>query len=142
MTQEELNRLSALEAERKRLVDEIQSVDAQLSEKRKYDRDGRMWTAPEYHEWRAKAVAVRFSRLKRLRSVKEELESLRQKRHTATVKAAAGVPLASGADALLAAAHDLLRRLVSDGVDLDPDEFAVLDAIRDHLSKAAQKEGA
>lgn len=91
MTQDELNRLNALEAERAKLVAEIQSAEAELSQKRKYDHNGVMWGIARYSEWRAALIASRTRKLAALRGLKAEIDALRQKRHAEAMGEAAPV---------------------------------------------------
>jgi len=89
MTQDELNRLTALEAERAKLVAEIQAAEAELSQKRKYDARGVMWSISRYSQWRAGLIATRTQKLASLRNLKAEIEALRQKRHAEAMSEAA-----------------------------------------------------
>jgi hypothetical protein len=62
-----------LEAERIRLVDEIQAIEVQLANPNKTDDSGERLTDWEYHDWRQKAVFARSAKLKRLREVKRQI---------------------------------------------------------------------
>lgn len=119
----------ALRAEKVHLTNEIRNIDAQLSQKRKYDADGRMWSAAEYHTWRARACAAKAHLQQRARRVKEELAAMSVDAHVE----AAGLPAGATADDLLLAAYVLLRRLHAEEVEFDPSEFSLMDAMRDML---------
>lgn len=123
-------RIAALKAEHADLTGQIRNIDAQLSQKRKYDPSGRMWTAAEYHEWRARACIAKAHLQQRARKVKTEIASL----NIAANAEMAGVPADSDATNLLNGAYLLLRRLADEGVDFDPREFALMDTVRDFLT--------
>jgi hypothetical protein len=63
----------SLEEERAWLVDQVQAIEAQLSEQNRTHEDGTRLTGVEYHEWRGRAVTARKHLLIRLRRVKGEL---------------------------------------------------------------------
>ena len=122
-------RVATLKAEHANLTGQIQNIDAQLSRKRKYDPNGRMWTVAEYHEWRARACQAKAHLQQRARKVKTEIASL----NIAANAEAAGVAPDANAEGLLQGAYLLLRRLADEGVDFDPHEFALMDTVRDFL---------
>ena len=82
-------------------------------------------------EWRRKAKAALFHVNEKLRKARAELKSLRRERNERVV-AARGIDVRD-ADALIAHAYQLLHRLVCDGVEIDPQEQAVIDGLRHYL---------
>lgn len=70
-----------LKARRDALVQIIQSIEAQLSQKDKSDLDGRRLSDSEYHDWRARAIAKRRHLLGELREVKAELARRGEQEH-------------------------------------------------------------
>lgn len=120
--------LEEIEARRSKFVLDLKNIDTQLAQTRRNHSDGRQMTREEYSQWRNKAVVARNYIERGLIAANKDLRAAR-----AALKKEQANITADGPDGLLLAAHTLLRRLVSEDVDLDPPEFAVLDAIRDHL---------
>lgn len=129
MTPEEDQELSKLEQDRVALASQLSDIDAQLAQKRRFDSDGTMWDVGRYHRWRASAVAAKTHVLNELRAVNVRLKELRVKR------TAAGVSGGPSARDLISGAHTLLWRLVEEGVDLDPEEIALVNSMDAWLRK-------
>jgi hypothetical protein len=126
MIPEELAEIETLEARRADLASQASSIDASLSQKRRYDPDGTMWDVERYSRWRSSAIYAKTQTNKEPRQVKERLRMLKAKRHAGLV----AQPHAANLLELIARAHDLLVRLKADDVDFDPGEIAVIEDLR------------
>lgn len=124
MTQEELKEIADLEAERVNLVAQATSIDASLSQKRRYDPDGTMWNEERYHTWRSSAVHAKMQVNKKLLRVKSRLKELKDRQH-AEAQAAKNRP--DPTRVLICRAHRTLVQMREDGVEMDSDELALID---------------
>lgn len=132
MTPEEDQELTKLEQDRVVLASQLSEIDAQLAQKRRFDPDGTMWDVAKYHRWRASAVRAKTHVLNELRAANARLKELRVKR---TAAGAYGGPSARD---LISGAHTLLWKLVEEGVDLDPEEIALVNSMGEWLKKPVQ----
>lgn len=124
--------LKELEDRRAQLVLEVKTIQAQLGQTRRFDvKLGRELSRVEYSRWRNKALQALAEKEKALLNY---TKTLREERAKAAVGVTDFDP--SSANGVLSATYVLLRRLVDEGVDLDPDEFKVMDAARDYLRNA------
>lgn len=118
------NSLDEAMAARIDLINRIQSIDTQLSE-RMAEVSNRVEDSKfkEYREWKARAVRAKLGLTSRLQQTKLWIsaEHSRQSAEKQVVK--------SDARLLLQRAVKLLEELVSDGIDLDEDEKCVVDDI-------------
>lgn len=125
-------KFNALDDKRLQLVDTLSDINAQLGQTRRLAPDGtRELTRVEYSQWRNKAVVAKQRFERELRLVNHTLKRMRQERNEQAI-GAAGINPADPLS-LIAAAHVLLRRLASEGVDLDEKEQAVVDGLRHYL---------
>ena len=127
-----MSTVEEIEERRAKIVMDISAIDAQLGQTRRFDATlGRELDRAEYSQWRNRALSARGEKVKALLVANKELKAARAAQQ---VKAAPD----SSPDGLLLSAYTLLRRLADEGVDLDPDEFAVMDAVRAHLQRVGK----
>lgn len=126
----DLNRLAELENQRRAIVDELATINAQLSQTRRFE-GGRMLMRSEYSQWRNKATLAKMHKERALRDLNFEIKQLRRERNERVI-AARGVDV-KDPDTLIAHAYALLHRLAAEGVELDAQEQAVVDGLRHHL---------
>lgn len=112
-----------------RTVEETQKIDAQLSQKNRSDEFGQRLVGNEYHQWRARAV---FARQKLTAEARLLKAWVKRKRHEASALRA-GVLAPDDPKALLLAARDLIKKLADEGVDIDADEWALIETIERYL---------
>lgn len=124
MTQDEVAaEIAALEVRRADLATQAGSIDASLSQKRRYDPDGKMWDVERYSRWRTSAIYAKAQVNKQLLQVNGRLRVLRAKRHTQATAPRATPDLR----ALIGRAHALLTKLREEDVEMDPEEIAVIE---------------
>lgn len=120
-----------LEAVFRKRIEENQGIQAQLSDKNRCHADGSRFSEHEYHEWRGRAIAALKHGVAEQRVLKEALKVARRRFNTDTPLRAANE--LDTPDALMHAAYVLLKRLVSEGVDIDDEEQRIIDALDAHL---------
>lgn len=120
--------LEALDAERSRLVLDLQDIQAQLANKNATDKDGNRIPEHQYHEWRLRAVQAQAIFQKRLVLLNQRIKELRRERLVTKGAVDSADPMAH-----LAALHGLCRRLIGDGVDFTPEERALIDGAQHFL---------
>lgn len=119
------------EARRLVLVEKASEIQTQLGDRNRMTINGRRVTSDEYWEWRGRAaVALRYVQAE-LRYLNLWLKQIRRERTADKARALDVNP--SDPISLLLAAANVVQRLRAEGVDLDPDEIAVFDAIKDYL---------
>lgn len=115
-------------AERQRLIRETMDAQDVLSDRNRLDPDGKRVSAHAYWEWhRGVSKQVRDNQ-HRMGLLRERIRQLRQVSTSRTAKVQDSTDLG-----LLTSAYNLLKTLVNEGVDLDPDEQALLDTIRERV---------
>lgn len=122
--------VAELEAAYRKLVDNNQGIQAQLSNQNRTHPDGRRFTDHEYHEWRGRAVAAWRHGVAEQRALKEALKTARRRFNTDT-------PLRDASDlttpdALIHAAHVLLKRIAGE-IEIDDEEQRIIDALDAYL---------
>jgi len=127
-------------AERQRLVQETKDIQAQMGNRNATDVEGRRIPAHEYWEWRHRAVHALRAKERRMAELKAIITAERQRASVATAGNLISGPVT--AESLLASLAALVRRLASEGVDLDPEEQALLDAAQHLLVHGPAKGGA
>jgi len=110
--------LEDAQARHRALVYDINVIQMQLGDG---SRRGRM--GPEFSAWKLKAMGARLNKVDELMFLKDWIKARRAALQVG-IKADISDPTA-----LIAAARNLLVSLKHDGVDLDPEELAVLDAL-------------
>lgn len=125
MTPQEEAELAQLEQARPAQVAMVQSIESELSQKRRYDPDGKMWDVARYQRWRTSATKARAHAVRELGAMNAQLKELREK------KAAAGYR--SSAKELISQAHALLCRLRYEDVDFDASEITIIEALGAYL---------
>lgn len=127
--------LSEAEARRTQLIDEVQTIQTQLGARNKTNADGSRLAPQDYWDWRNKAATALRHKTTELRNVNQWIKEHRRRLLAPTT---AGSLDPSDPTALIQAAWTLLRKLASEEVAFDPEEQAVVDALRAHLSHHAQ----
>lgn len=127
--------LEEAEVQRLDLIDRLNVVNSQLSNQNRTDTSGRRLSSAEFCEWRHRAVVAKRHLEGELRHLNLWLKQQRRAR-TADQARDLGYDPADPMSLLLAAAN-VFQRLRSDGVDFDPEECAVSDAIKDLLQHGA-----
>ena len=143
---------------RQKLIEDIAGINAQLSNKNKRRKctacdgegsqgnnkpctacDGRggfRWSDHEYHEWRQRALTALRAREAVLRRVNSWIADAESRAEVLEQ----GVP--ADTHDLIRKAHNLFLDLVQDGVELETDEWRVIEELRDFLEpKTAQAAG-
>ena len=118
-----------LEAEFQTTVGEVQKIQAQLGDKDRRHPDGSRYTSHEYHEWRGRASAALRHLLVRQRALKDALKTARRRYNSDTPVG----PDLKTPEALIHAAFVVIHRLACEGVELDPEEQRVKDALDEYL---------
>lgn len=116
------NSIDEAEAERVRLVLEIQHIDMQLSDKNRGDAMGQREASFDYHAWHRKAVGAKYHLTAELQVIK-----LWMKQHRTAS------PSGKTAFVLIRDAVELLRRLQANGVDLDESELRLVDELAEYV---------
>ena len=121
------------EGERRRLelVDRLSEVNIQLGDRNKMTIDGRRVTSDEYWGWRQRAVIAKRYAEAELQHLKSWMKEQRRARTADQARSLDIDP--TSPESLLLAAANVFQRLRSDGVEVDPEEVAVFDAIKDYL---------
>jgi hypothetical protein len=120
-----------LEAAFRKCVEENQDIQAQLTNKDKRHPDGRRYTDHEYHDWRSRAVMAWRHGVAEQRVLKEAVKIARRRFNTDVPLLA--VEELTSPDALIHAAYVLLRRLATEGVEIDDGEQRIIDALDAYL---------
>lgn len=131
MTADEMQELDSLNSERVTLVKTKTEMETALRQRRLYE-GGRMLDARTYNIRRNTTSRRLGECTVRLIEVNARLKELRRKRNEDLV-AARGID-SRDPITLIGHAFNLLHRLACDGVDLDPQEQAVVDALRHYLA--------
>lgn len=135
---------------RQKLIEDIAGINAQLSNKNKrrkctackgrgthgdnepcppcQGKGGFRWSDHEYHGWRQRALTALRAREKVLRRVNQWISD----EEGCTAAVASGVPVDT--HMLIRKAHSLFLDLVEDGVELESDEWKVIEELRAFLA--------
>jgi hypothetical protein len=124
------------DAYREYLVTEMMRIQQDLGEKNRVHADGSRWTAIEYHDWRDRAKRALNVATIEARTVKAWLKAARRASDARDAGVDAGDPVA-----LLRAACVLFRRLGAEGVDFEPDEVALRNAMQHYVDSNGQTDG-
>ena len=131
MTKDEMDELATLQEERTKLVKVKVEIENLLKLKRLYE-NGRELPSRVYHQ-RRDAMNRRLAEMApRLVAVNARLKQLRQKRNEDVI-AARGLDL-QDPTTLISHAYQLLVRLKGEGVDMDPHEQDVINALSIYLA--------
>lgn len=122
------NSIEEAQHERLDLVDRITAIEVQLAA-----REASTASREEFLEWRARALRARHMLSTKLRRTKAWISEQRDK------EAKERVSRRGGEDGLLSQLYSLVKDLASDGVELDPDEQALLDDIDSYLSSTRKE---
>jgi hypothetical protein len=133
-----LKRLEVLETQRATLLKERDRILSDLRATHRYQ-GGRRLSGSEFLKWRGGVQRQDAKNIAELREVNTEIKSLRRLRNERVV-AAMGLDVRDP-DSLIAHAFNLLHRLASEGVDLDPQEQATVDGLRHYLAHVPAKGG-
>jgi hypothetical protein len=118
------------------LVRRLQDINAQLSARRigTRDADGRHpEPAFQFFDWRKRAVAAKTHIERQLRELNLEIKRFRR---AAPIHRAAELGVdATDPEDMLRALYGLVHRLACEGVDLEPDEQALKDAVCEYLNQ-------
>ena len=125
-----------LAAQRLALIDKMQTIQTQLSNKNVTDAEGRRVWGDDYHGWRHRALTALRITTRELRDTNAQLKELRRGRNEQVI-GAAGLNL-KDPTSLISAAYMLLHRLASDGVEIDPHEQLVIDGLQHFLQFSGQ----
>jgi len=125
-----LKQLESLEAQRAALLKERDRITADLRATHRYQ-GGRRMSGSEFLTWRAGIQRQNDKNLASIREVNTQIKALRRERNERVI-AARGVDV-NDPVSLIAHAYNLLHRLAGEGVDLDPQEQAVVDGLREYL---------
>ena len=127
-------------AERQRLTQEVSDIQTQLANRNATDESGQRIPAQDYWAWRHRAMFAMRSKERRASELKMFITTERQR--TAAVMAGGMISGTVSAESLLAALVGLVKRLSAEGVELDAQEQALVDAARDLLTHGTLTGGA
>lgn len=121
--------------ERSELIQEVEDIQAKLGDRNR-TLNGERMGSDAYWEWRKRAINAMRVRQKRMAELKQHLIQLRMNERVEAAK------LNDNSDSgLLKAAYDLLMTLISDiGGDIDENEQAVVDLLRDRVQRGGVME--
>jgi hypothetical protein len=126
--------VTALEQAFRKVVEEAQGIQSQLSDRDKRHPDGSRYGDHEYHEWRGRALAAWRHLVARQRVMKEAVK-IAHRRFNPDTPLRPATELKTP-EALLHAALVLMHQFQSDGVEFDEEEYRIVNAIdaylRDH----------
>lgn len=111
-----------------RLQDEIESIQFQLSDRDRSDKNGRRLAPEKYHKWRHYAIKALIAKKKELRFLKRWISD-RQQRKTAGMFDIDS----TNRESLLAAASNLLQNKIKDGKTFTDEELMLANLIRDRV---------
>jgi hypothetical protein len=114
------------------LVDRIQAIEAQLSERSAQVSVGRVPDEQyrEYLVWKAKASFAKAQMVSKLGRVKAEIRSLRK------VDIQERIAKRGGGEGLLNDLYSVTKTMVADGVEITPEEQHLLDTVQQYLEEA------
>lgn len=110
------------------VVSEVQKIQLDLSNRNK-TQNGERIDSRDYWKWRHQAVRALMHKTGELRALKEWIRAEREKRLGEEAEVNTHDP-----EDLLAASFRLLARLRSEGVEFDPPEIALINALQLYLT--------
>ena len=121
--------LEEAKAARLDLIERINSIDVQLSERAARVSVGRIPDKEyrDYKEWKARALRSKSYMASKLARVKEEIQELRKASFQERLKAR------NGEHGMLRDLYGLTKLLVSAGADITPEEQQLLDDVQEYL---------
>ena len=135
MTLQEPSSVAEAEKLKLDLIDRVSDIQAQLGLRDKLDAEGRRLSSDAYWDWRRRAVGALKASHSDLRRLNAWIKAARRRE----MERVADVDL-DDPRSLIKAAYNLFKKLVADEVELDPDEQAVVDALREHIDRSATVE--